>query len=342
VNLLVTGGCGFIGSHFVRAALRYSPDITVINLDKLTYAARPGNLSDVAQENKGTRYHFVEGDICDAALVASVLSGYRPSVVDRPILPDWIVNFAAESHVDRSIEDSTAFVRSNVMGVHVLLEAARTQGIGTTRGGFLQISTDEVYGALGDDGYFTEDSLVQPNSPYAATKAAAEHLVRSYHKTYGMRVLTVRSANNYGPDQFPEKVIPVMMTKASSNQRLPVYGDGRNVREWLYVEDNCAGILHVLMNGQSGETYNIGGTTEMRNIDLAKMILQKLGKPESLIEMVPDRPGHDWRYAMKSDKVRALGWEPKVSFEEGLDRTIASYADSGQMQASAVKGSGIR
>lgn len=339
MDILVTGGCGFIGSHFIRRLLARWGQARVINLDKLTYSALRDNLADVEAKYKGTRYFFVHGDICDVNLVNSVFNG---SFCDADgtypgCAPDIVINFAAESHVDRSIDDSSPFIQTNILGAHVLLEAFRrnwrgVQGSSDGKSGpcpqprFLQVSTDEVYGCLGEEGYFTEGSPLMPNSPYAASKASADLLARCYHQTYGLPVIVTRSANNYGPYQFPEKFIPLMIQRALAERPLPIYGDGRNVRSWLYVEDHCDAILRVLERGAEGEVYNIGGA-ERRNLDVAERILQMLGKPKSLISFVPDRLGHDWRYALDCSRVTGLGWQPKYGFEEGLELTLRWYVE---------------
>lgn len=311
MKLLVTGGAGFIGSNFIRFALANYPDWEIVNLDKLTYAGNLANLRDVARH---PRYAFVRGDIADRELVARLFQEHRF---------DAVVNFAAESHVDRSILDATPFIETNVKGVQVLLEAAREFGVQR----FVQVSTDEVYGSLGpDDPPFTEESPLRPNSPYAASKAAADLLCRAYHKTHGVPVIITRSSNNYGPYQFPEKLIPLMITNALEDRPLPVYGDGRNVRDWLYVEDNCRAIVLVVEKGVPGEVYNIGAGEERENIEVVRAILRLLGKPESLITFVQDRPGHDRRYALDTGRTRRqIGWEPSASFAEGLERTVRWY-----------------
>ena len=311
MKLLVTGGAGFIGSNFIRFALANYPEWEIVNLDKLTYAGNLANLKDVAHH---PRYAFVRGDIVDRELVARLFQEHRF---------DAVVNFAAESHVDRSILDATPFIETNVKGVQVLLEAARAFGVSR----FVQVSTDEVYGSLGpDDPPFTEESPLRPNSPYAASKAAADLLCRAYHKTHGIPVIITRSSNNYGPYQFPEKLIPLMITNALEDKPLPVYGDGRNVRDWLYVEDNCRAIALVVAKGIPGEVYNIGAGEERENIEVVREILRLLGKPESLITFVQDRPGHDRRYALDTARTRRqIGWEPSVSFTEGLERTVRWY-----------------
>lgn len=309
-NLLVTGGAGFIGSNFICYMLENHPDYTIVNLDKLTYAGNLENLEDV--ENY-PQYHFVKDDIADRPLVESVARQYHI---------DTIVNFAAESHVDRSILGPAVFIKTNVVGTNTLLEIAKDLSLEK----FLQISTDEVYGSLGPTGKFTEESPLHPNSPYAASKAAADWLALAYHHTYGLPVVITRSSNNYGPYQFPEKLIPLMIANASSGRPLPVYGDGLNVRDWLHVSDNCAAIELVLHKGKVGGTYNISGNNEVKNIDVVKLILKKLNKPESLITFVKDRLGHDRRYALDASKImRELRWKPKYTFEQGLDETIEWY-----------------
>ena len=311
--LLVTGGCGFIGSNFVLHMLQSYPDVQIVNLDLLTYAGNLENLQDA--EPYGERYQFIRGDISDRALVRSLMDQQRL---------DAVVNFAAESHVDRSIIDSSAFVKTNILGTQVLLDACREFSVGR----FVQISTDEVYGSLGAEGAFTEDLGLAPNSPYAASKASADLLARSYHKTFGLDVVITRCSNNYGPYQFPEKLIPLMISNALQDQPLPVYGDGLNVRDWIYVTDHCTAVDLALRNGASGEVYNIGGNCEFCNIEVVRYILRRLEKPESLIRFVEDRPGHDRRYAMDASKLqKLLGWRPLVGFEEGMNRTISWYIE---------------
>jgi len=310
-TMLVTGGCGFIGSNFIRYMVA-NYDFKVINVDKLTYA---GNLENVADISENSNYEFVKGDIADTSLIESLAS--------RGI--DVIVNFAAESHVDRSIEDSRIFIETNVLGTQVLLEAARKYGVSR----FVQISTDEVYGSLGPQGSFTETSPLTPNSPYSASKTGADLLVRAYHKTYGMDTVITRCSNNYGPYQFPEKLIPLMISNALEEKPLPVYGDGMNVRDWIYVEDHCRAIDVIIQRARSGEVYNIGANNELPNIGIVKMILKRLKKPESLITFVEDRPGHDRRYAIDSTKLRnELGWDVTYVFEDGIDRTIRWYVEN--------------
>jgi len=308
VRLVVTGGAGFIGSNFVRFMLRRYDDLEVVNLDKLTYA---GNLENLADVENDARYTFVKGDICDAAVVRDALAG-----------ADAVVNFAAETHVDRSISGPQDFIRTDVLGTHTLLEAVRELGVKR----YLQISTDEVYGST-ETGSFTEESDLAPSSPYSASKAGADLLVLAYHHTYRAPVLITRSSNNYGPWQYPEKIVPLFITNGIDEQALPVYGDGLNVRDWLYVDDNCAGIDAVLRRGALGEVYNIGGGHEVDNLALTRQILKLLGRSPGLIHFVTDRPGHDRRYSIDCGKLQALGWHPATSFETGLERTVAWYRD---------------
>ena len=323
---LVTGGAGFIGGNFVLDAV--ASGIRVVNLDALTYA---GNLDTLSPLDGNPDHVFVQGDIGDRALVARLLAEHRPQAV---------VNFAAESHVDRSIDGPAAFVQTNVVGTFNLLEAAREYYRGLEGGAqaafrFLHVSTDEVYGSLGDEGKFTEETPYAPNSPYSASKAASDHLVRAYHHTYGLPVLTTNCSNNYGPFQFPEKLIPLVILKALAGDPLPVYGDGRNVRDWLFVKDHCAAIRRVLEAGRIGETYNVGGDAERQNIEVVKAICALLdqrrprddGQPrESQITFVKDRPGHDRRYAIDASKIQSeLGWQPTVDFEQGMAATVDWY-----------------
>jgi dTDP-glucose 4,6-dehydratase len=309
MKVLVTGGCGFIGSNFIRYLLHRMDDYQVVNLDALTYAGNPANLEDL-QGHPG--YTFVQGDICNRALVERIMS----SGIDA------IVHLAAESHVDRSILDPADFVRTNVLGTHTLLDMARQRGVSR----FLQVSTDEVYGSLGAVGRFTEESPLAPNSPYAASKAAADLLVRAYVQTYGVPALITRASNNYGPYQFPEKVIPLFVTHALEGRELPVYGDGQHVREWLFVEDHCEALRRVLVGGEVGEVYNIGGGHQCTNLDLARLIVHTMGASETLIRFVHDRPAHDRRYTLNSEKmVVKLGWKPQVSLTAGLARTVTWY-----------------
>ncbi len=306
MKLLVTGGAGFIGSNFVRWILAREPGLSLVNLDKLTYAGNPENLKGL--EN-GSRYRFVRGDVADPAAVEQALSGC-----------DALVHFAAETHVDRSIRDAADFLRTNIQGTHVLLEQARRVGLQR----FIHISTDEVYGSL-EEGEAGEESPIRPNSPYAASKAGADHLVRAYQVTYGLPAVVVRGSNNYGPRQFPEKFLPLLITNALEDEPLPVYGDGQYVREWIFVEDFCEAIATVLRKGEPGQVYNIGSGDRRVNLDVVEMILEKMEKPRSLVTHVTDRLGHDRRYAISSDKLRALGWAPRHSFESGLDETIGWY-----------------
>ena len=337
---LVTGGAGFIGGNFVLDAVRRG--VKVVNLDALTYA---GNLDTLASLEGNPAHVFVQGDIGDGALVARLLAEHRPSAV---------VNFAAESHVDRSIDGPAAFVQTNVVGTLALLEAARDYWRGLEGGAkdafrFLHVSTDEVYGSLGDTGKFTETTPFAPNSPYSASKAASDHLVRAFHHTYGLPVLTTNCSNNYGPYQFPEKLVPLIIQKAMAGDPLPVYGDGRNVRDWLFVTDHCAAIRRVLEAGRVGETYNVGGDAERENIHVVKTICALLdqrrpradGQPrESQITFVKDRPGHDRRYAIDAGKIQGeLGWQPTVSFEQGIAATVDLYLDHGDWVGRVLDGS---
>jgi dTDP-glucose 4,6-dehydratase len=309
VKILVTGGCGFIGSNFIRYLLHQGEAYQIVNLDALTYAGNGANLQDLHGE---PRYTFAQGDICDRPLMEHLMADGVEAVV----------HLAAESHVDRSIHDAAAFVRTNVVGTQTLLEAARQAHLAR----FVHVSTDEVYGSLGPVGRFSEASPLAPNSPYAASKAASDLLVRAYVQTYGLSAVVTRSSNNYGPYQFPEKAVPLFITNAMEGRALPVYGDGQQVREWIYVEDNCAGLLRVLQDGRVGEVYNIGGGQECANIDLARLIVQAVGAPERLISFVTDRPAHDRRYALSCEKMAAeLGWQPRVTLVEGLARTVAWY-----------------
>jgi dTDP-glucose 4,6-dehydratase len=312
MRLLVTGGCGFIGSNFVRIVLEKHGSESITNVDALTYAGNPANLAGIA-EKYGQRYEFVRADIADAPAIDDVFARCKPTAV---------VNFAAESHVDRSIDSPENFIHTNVVGTSVLLNAARRHGVQR----FLQVGTDEVYGSLDETGRFTEDSPIQPSSPYSASKASADLLALAHHHTFKQEVIVTRCSNNYGPYQFPEKLIPLMITNAFADESLPVYGDGRNVRDWIHVEDHCEGIYTALQKGKPGEVYNFGGDGELRNIEVVKLILSHLGKPESLIKYVTDRLGHDWRYAIDSSKaLRELGWSPKHRPEEGIRGTVDWY-----------------
>jgi dTDP-glucose 4,6-dehydratase len=324
-NILVTGGAGFIGSNFVKYLLQ-NYEYNVINFDKLTYAGNLENLTDI---EKDTRYTFLKGDICEEKDVEKAITDYKV---------DTIVNFAAESHVDRSIMGPKEFIVTNVIGTQVLLEAVRKLGIEK----YLQVSTDEVYGSLPEDKpelLFTEKTPITTNSPYSASKASADLLVNAYFHTFKMPVLTTRCSNNYGPYQFPEKLIPLMIAKAVDGQKLPVYGDGKNVRDWLYVEDHCSAIAKVLHRGKIGDVYNIGGNNEWYNIDIVKIILKLLGKGEDHITYVKDRPGHDRRYAIDSSKImKELGWTPKYQFDGGIEKTIKWYVENENWWRRIMKG----
>ncbi|MGF7118947.1 dTDP-glucose 4,6-dehydratase [Methanobacterium oryzae] len=311
MKILVTGGAGFIGSNFVRYMLNKYEGYEIVNLDALTYC---GNLENLSGIEDNPNYTFVKGNITNKKLVNEITSDI-----------DYIINFAAESHVDRSIEDPKIFIKSNILGTQILLDAAKQFGIKK----YLQVSTDEVYGTLGETGYFTESTPLAPNSPYSASKAGADLMVRAYNETFDLPMNITRCSNNYGPYQFPEKLIPLMISNALENKPLPVYGDGLNVRDWLHVYDHCTAIDLVLHNGKNGEVYNIGGNNEKKNIDIVKLILQNLNKPESLIKFVKDRLGHDRRYAIDSTKIQKnLGWKPKYTFETGIAETIEWYLDN--------------
>ena len=309
-NILVTGGAGFIGSNFINYILDKRDDYNIINLDKLTYA---GNLENLIPSEKKKNYHFIKGDITDFELVNNIFEKYKIK---------YVVHFAAESHVDRSILGSEIFYRTNIMGTNVLLEVARKFEVER----FLQISTDEVYGSLGSEGYFTERTPLSPNSPYSSSKAAADMMVMAFYHTYGMPVLITRCSNNYGPYQFPEKLIPLMIINSINNKKLPVYGDGLYVRDWIYVIDHNKAVELVFEKGKVGEVYNIGASNEMPNIKIIKLILSHLKKGEDLIEYVKDRPGHDRRYAIDSSKIKSkLGWAPSFTFEHAIAETIDWY-----------------
>ena len=327
--VLVTGGAGFIGSNFIRWLLQHAPTVRVVNLDLLTYAGNLESLEDVVQAHGpggDRRYEFVRGNVCDLDHMMGLLRADKSSLP----APDCIVHMAAESHVDRSIMGPAVFVDTNVRGTLTLLEACRAELTARPRGfRFLQVGTDEVYGTLGPtDPAFTESTPLAPNSPYSASKASADLLVRSYVETFDFPAIITRCSNNYGPYQFPEKLIPLMITRALGDQPMPVYGDGLNVRDWLHVEDHASAIWEVLTRGRLAEVYNIGGGAEHANIDVVRTLLQALGKPESLIQYVTDRPGHDRRYAMDTDKLcRELGWEAQHTFEAGLADTVKWYLD---------------
>jgi dTDP-glucose 4,6-dehydratase len=312
MRLLVTGGCGFIGSNFIRFVLEHYGPAFVTNIDALTYAGNPANLVGVPEEY-GERYEFIKADIANAEKMEVVFSRHQYYAV---------VNFAAESHVDRSIDSPENFIHTNIVGTSNLLNAARRHGVRR----FLQVSTDEVYGSLGPEGRFTESSPIQPSSPYSSSKASADLLALAHHHTYKQEVMITRCSNNYGPYQYPEKLIPLMITNALNDQPLPVYGDGLNVRDWIHVEDHCSAVFAVLLQGEPGQVYNIGGDGEMKNIDVVKSILAHLRKPESLISFVKDRPGHDRRYAIDSSKIHhALGWKPRHRPEQGIRETVEWY-----------------
>ena len=337
-TILVTGGAGFIGSNFIHYVLRRYPDVRLVNLDSLTYA---GNLENLACVSEDLRYTFVKGDIRDRTLLDRVFSEYGI---------DTVVNFAAESHVDRSIVDPEIFLATNVLGTQALLDAAKghwkvapqdrrsreyKEGVR-----FLQVSTDEVYGALGKTGQFAETTPLAPNSPYAASKAGADLIVRAYYETYGLPANITRCSNNYGPYQFPEKLIPLMLNNCLEDRPLPVYGDGLQVRDWLYVEDHCSAICAVLEKGGVGEIYNVGGNNERANLEIVRLITKELGKGENLITHVPDRMGHDRRYAIDNTKITAqLGWKPAYSFQDGMARTIQWYLEHRDWMARIVSGS---
>ena len=329
MRLLVTGGCGFIGTNFIQGILAAHPDWTVVNLDKLTYAGNRHNLAEIEATLSGgldPRYVFAHGDIADRDLVLSLLEEHRLEA---------IVNFAAESHVDRSINDPAPFLNTNVMGAQNLMECARIRRLKR----FVQVSTDEVYGSLGPEGAFSETTPLMPNSPYSASKASADLLCRAYRETYGLPVIVTRCSNNYGPYQFPEKLIPLMFLKAQAGEPLPVYGQGLNVRDWIWVEDHCRGVELALTKGEPGAVYNFGGASERANLDVVKSILRHLGKPESLIRFVTDRPGHDLRYAMDFSKAaRELGFAPSLDFETGLARTLDWYRNNGAWLESVQSG----
>ena len=312
MNLLITGGAGFIGSNFIRYILNQYPDYKIINLDKLTYA---GNLENLRDIENNPHYTFVKGDICNENIVDKLVSRQ----------PDAIINFAAESHVDRSIIDPQSFIKTDILGAQTLLEAAKKYQIER----FVQISTDEVYGSI-KEGFFTEESSLRPNSPYSASKTAADLMVRAYQQTFGLPVLITRSSNNFGNFQYPEKLIPLFVTNLLEDKKVPVYGDGQQIRDWLYVIDNCEGIDFVLHHGQIGEIYNIGSNNERTNLEITKIILDQLGKDESCIEYVKDRPGHDQRYALDSTKLRNLGWQSRYEFEEAMAKTVQWYQDNPQ------------
>lgn len=312
MRLLVTGGCGFIGSNFIRQQLQDHQDVSIVNLDLLTYAGNLENLSDIESD---PRYHFQRGDIRDRECVDEILK--NESI-------DAVVNFAAESHVDRSILDSGPFIQTNIVGTQVMMDACRAVDIGR----FIQVSTDEVYGSLGETGLFTEQTPLAPSSPYSASKTAADLLVGAYHHSFEFPAIITRCSNNYGPYQFPEKLIPLFISNAVANESLPVYGTGKNVRDWIHVEDHCRGIDAALRRGKVGEVYNFGGHAERTNLEITHTILELLDKPESLIRFVQDRPGHDLRYAIDSSKAeRELDWQSRADFKTGLKETVDWYLE---------------
>jgi len=309
MKVIVTGGAGFIGSNFIRFILKKHPDWEVINFDKLTYCGNLDNLKDVENNPK---YSFVKGDICDETAVEKVIKNI-----------EMVFHFAAESHVDNSIKDPYIFTKTNVLGTHVLLEQARKNKVKK----FIHISTDEVYGSV-EKGSSKEDDLFEPNSPYSASKAAAEHLARSYYVTFKLPVIITRSSNNFGPYQYPEKLIPLFVTNLVDGKKVPLYGDGLNIRDWLYVEDNCGAIDFVAENGKVGEAYNIGGGNEIPNIEITKTLIQETGRDESFIEYVDDRSGHDRRYSLDTTKIRSLGWKPRFNFRTAIRETVKWYKDN--------------
>lgn len=322
-KILVTGGAGFIGSNFVRMVLSEYTDCFVVNVDKLTYA---GNLKNLEGFLKHQNHKFIKADICDGRLIEELIDRYKI---------DAIVNFAAETHVDRSITSPKVFIKTNVTGTLTLLEAARNKK--TER--FIQISTDEVYGSLGPTGKFTETTPVSPNSPYSASKAAADHLVEAFGHTWGVKYNITRCSNNYGPYQFPEKMIPLMINNAVNNKELPVYGDGLHVRDWLHVYDHCTAVWKVLTESEPGQVYNIGGNNEKTNLEVVNLILKRLGKPESLIKHITDRPGHDRRYAIDSTKISTqLNWRTTINFDEGINKTIDWYIQNSEWLNDVVSG----
>jgi len=306
MKILITGGCGFIGSNFIHYFLKKHPEDSLVNLDNLSYA---GNLENLRDIENNPNYCFIKGDICDKKVVEEAMRNCEA-----------LINFAAESHVDRSIKEAKPFIQTNVVGVFTLLEVARKSGISR----FIQVGTDESYGSI-KRGSFSEESPLQPNSPYAATKAAADLLVRSYFITYRLPVMITRSSNNFGPYQYPEKLIPLFIANLMENKKVPLYGRGKNIRDWLYVEDNCKAIDLILTKGKLGEIYNISGGNERTNLTITEAILKNMHQGKEMIELVKDRPGHDFRYSLNNRKIRKLGWKPEVSFREGLIKTIRWY-----------------
>lgn len=309
MKLLITGGCGFIGSNFIRNMLEMYPDYQITNLDKLTYAGNPDNLKDI---ESNPNYTFVKGDICDTDVVSNVMQDV-----------DQVIHFAAESHVDRSIEDGAVFVRTNVLGTNTLLQSALDNDVER----FIHVSTDEVYGSI-KEGSFSEMDDLKPSSPYSSSKAGSDLLAMSYYTTYDLPVTITRCTNNFGPYQYPEKLIPLFITNLMDNRKVPVYGSGMNVRDWIHVDDHCLGIDFVLNNGNAGEVYNIGGGSELTNLDITHRILAALDKDESMIEYVEDRKGHDFRYSLDCNKLKKMGWKPKYDFDSALDSTIQWYVDN--------------
>ncbi|PFT66356.1 dTDP-glucose 4,6-dehydratase [Bacillus cereus] len=323
MKVLVTGGAGFIGSNFVRYMVKKYPEYNIVNLDSLTYAGNLENLKDIEELSN---YKFVKGDIADRQFINQLFKEEKF---------DYVLNFAAESHVDRSITNPDIFIQTNIQGTQVLLDAAKNAEVKK----YLQVSTDEVYGTLGETGYFTEETPLASNSPYSSSKAGADLLVRAYHETFGLPVNITRCSNNYGPFHFPEKLIPLMIINALNDKQLPVYGDGLNVRDWLHVEDHCQAIDLVLHKGKDGEVYNVGGNNERTNIEIVKTILKALDKPESLIKYVTDRPGHDRRYAIDATKLREeLGWSPKYNFDTGIEQTIKWYLENQDWWKNIISG----
>lgn len=309
MKLLITGGCGFIGSNFIRNMLEKYPDNQITNLDKLTYAGNPESLKDI---ESNPNYTFVKGDICDPDVVSKVMQDV-----------DQVVHFAAESHVDRSIEDGAVFVKTNVLGTNTLLQSALANEVEK----FIHVSTDEVYGSI-REGSFSEVDDLKPSSPYSSSKAGSDLLAMSYHTTYDLPVTITRCTNNFGPYQYPEKLIPLFITNLMDDRKVPVYGSGMNIRDWIHVDDHCNGIDFVLNNGNAGEVYNIGGGSELTNLDITHRILAALGKDESMIEYVEDRKGHDFRYSLDCNKLKKMGWKPKYDFDSALDSTIQWYVDN--------------
>ncbi|MCH4569109.1 dTDP-glucose 4,6-dehydratase [Bacillus sp. ES1-5] len=323
MKVLVTGGAGFIGSNFVRYMVKKYPEYNIVNLDALTYAGNLENLKDIEVLSN---YKFVKGDIADRQFINQLFKEENF---------DYVLNFAAESHVDRSITNPDIFIQTNIQGTQVLLDAAKNAEVKK----YLQVSTDEVYGTLGETGYFTEETPLASNSPYSSSKAGADLLVRAYHETFGLPVNITRCSNNYGPFHFPEKLIPLMIINALNDKQLPVYGDGLNVRDWLHVEDHCQAIDLVLHKGENGEVYNVGGNNERTNIEIVKTILKALNKSESLIKYVTDRPGHDRRYAIDATKLREeLGWSPKYNFDTGIEQTIKWYLENQDWWKNIISG----